>query len=994
MISRLDLDLETFSETPIKDGTHRYAAAAEIMLFAYSIDDGPVKVWDATAEALVPQDLMTAICSSCEIWAQNSAFDRTVLRTASNTLPAFVKAAEQIDRWRDTMVQAYANALPGSLGQLCDVLGVPTDQAKDKDGRKLIMRFCKPQPKNMALRRATADTHPADWAKFKAYAAMDIVAMQAIRRKLPKWNYAGAELALWHLDQTINDRGVAIDLELAECAVAAVTTAQTSLAAQTMVATEGQLASTTRRDGMLAYVLSEYGVDLPDIQMATLERRIQDPELPEGLRELLRIRLQASTTSTTKYKTLMRGTSDDGRLRGLLQFCGASRTGRWAGRLWQPQNLPRSSISQAEIDSGIDALKAGCADLVVDNVMQLASSAIRGCIVAPAGKKLVVADLSNIEGRDQAWLAGEEWKLSAFRDYDRIIGVDAKGEPLRAGPDLYKLAYGKAFNVAIEDVTKDQRQVGKVMELACFAAETRVITNHGVKRITDVEITDLLWDGNSWVKHQGLVARGVRQVVSVAGIEVTPDHLVLTGQTWTPARQLVMCESTLSQALATGSANSWLLRSSGCEGVPATSTWLKSNAPAAPSRIWSTTITCAAGLVHGAGSALKSRLNFIAKTSGGMPTLFPIWNTAGVFSIESRRVSIAAITQKMEAMPATAGGASPFSKLGAQIDARICSISSRLTAGINRNSTLIGSTSTAGTNPVTSASLPEKKTAKTNDRCAKCSSESLILKPTFDILNAGSRHRFTILTDRGPLIVHNCGYEGGVGAFATFAAAYGIDLDGLAEKATIPAETWSHAERMLEWHREQKRNPIGGMGMSEQAWLTCESFKLGWREAHPNIAKYWKQLDKTVRMAISNPGVDFTCKQVTARRDKAWLRIVLPSGRAICYPAPKFDDGKITYMGIHQYTRQWTRFSTYGGKIFENVCQAVARDVMAHNMPAIEAAGYQIVLTVHDEIIAEAPDRPEFNEEHLASLLAANPPWAPDMPLAAAGFQCTRYRKD
>jgi DNA polymerase len=155
------------------------------------------------------------------------------------------------------------------------------------------------------------------------------------------------------------------------------------------------------------------------------------------VKELLAIRLQASTTSTSKYKSLMKGVSSDGRLRGTLQFCGASRTGRWAGRLFQPQNLPRPSLEQEQIDEGIEALKAGCADLLFDNIMELTSSALRGCIMAPEGKKLVVSDLSNIEGRKLAWLAGEAWKLDAFRDYDgdhrRGDAAEQTPRPLQTG---------------------------------------------------------------------------------------------------------------------------------------------------------------------------------------------------------------------------------------------------------------------------------------------------------------------------------------------------------------------------------------------------------------------------------------------------------------------------------------------------------------------------------------------------------------------------------
>lgn len=686
----LDLDLETYCDVPITHGTHRYAERAEVMLFAYGIDEGPANVWDVTTGAPMPADLAHALDNATEVWAQNSHFDRTVL--GHDPLMPFIA----LPRWRDTMVQALAHGLPGALGQLCEILGVPTDKAKDKAGKALIQLFCKPRPATAKIRRATSETHPVEWENFKTYAALDIHAMREVRRRLPTWNYQGVELALWHLDQTINDRGVAIDLHLAEAAVRAVDLAQVDLAKRTVQATNGEVQAATQRDAMMLHVLAEYGVDLPDMQMSTLERRIADPDLPAGLKDLLQIRLQASTTSTSKYKTLMKGTSTDGRLRGTLQFCGASRTGRWAGRLFQPQNLPRPTLKQEAIDLGIDALKADCADLLFDNVMQLTSSAIRGCIVAPKGKKLVIADLSNIEGRDQAWLAGEQWKLQAFRDFDNGVG-----------PDLYKMAYGKSFGITPDEVTKDQRQVGKVQELAL-------------------------------------------------------------------------------------------------------------------------------------------------------------------------------------------------------------------------------------------------------------------------------------------------GYEGGVGAFVTFAAAYGIDLDQLAEQAAkaIPGNVWGQANIMLDWHRKKGRDPVQALGLSERAWLTCESFKLAWRDAHQAIAVHWKELDETVRGAIDNPGNTFHCRLLKIRRDGAWLRIVLPSGRAVCYPSPAIQDNKITYMGVNQYSRKWCRLQTYGGKIFENVCQAVARDVMAHNMPPIEAAGYEIVLTVHDEVICEAPDSDEFNEDHLSSLLAANPPWAQGMPLAAAGFQTNRYKKD
>ncbi|WP_447716859.1 DNA polymerase [Pluralibacter gergoviae] len=680
-------DLETYCEIPINNGTHAYAEGVEVLLFAWAIGDEPVSVWDLTANEPIPARLRKAIADpDTLLYFHNSHFDRTVLRHA---LP---ELAPPVERWRDTMVQALAHSLPGALGALCEVLGVPQDKAKDKEGKALIQLFCKPRPKNSKLRRATRKTHPVEWQRFVDYAALDIEAMREVHKRLPTWNYQGTELALWHRDQQINDRGVCMDVQLAEAAIEAVDREQKRLAKRTQVMTDGEVQAATQRDAMIRHIVESYGVELPDMQRSTLERRIADPDLPSAVKELLHIRLQASTTSTSKYKSLMKGISRDGRLRGTLQFCGASRTGRWAGRLFQPQNLPRPSLEQEDIDAGIEALKLGCADLLFDNIMELTSSAIRGCIMAPEGKKLVVSDLSNIEGRMLAWLAGEQWKLQAFRDNDA-----------GTGHDLYKLAYASAFGISPGDVTKYQRQIGKVMEL---------------------------------------------------------------------------------------------------------------------------------GL----------------------------------------------------------------------------------------------------------------------------------------------------------------GFGGGVAAFVTFALVYGLDLEELADAAlpNIPRDVTREAKS---WYDESVRRK-STYGLSERVFIACDSLKRLWRRAHPATCDFWYELERTVRTAISAPKKTLHCGQLKLRRDGAWLRIQLPSGRALCYPAPAIEKGNINYMGVNSYTRKWQRLKTYGGKLVENVTQAAARDVLAGNMPLIDDAGYSIVLTVHDEVLCEAPDNDNFNDAALSALLSTNPAWAPDIPLNAGGFEAYHYRKD
>lgn len=684
----LFLDLETYCETPITYGTHRYAETVEITVAAWAEDDGPVHVEDWTLP-MMTSTLPARMLNADRVVIHNSHFDRTVLRHNSIILPP--------EKIVDTMVLALAHSLPGALGKLCDVLNVPTDKAKDKDGYRLIQLFCKPRPKKQKLRRATRETHPEDWQKFLDYARLDIEAMRAVYKRIPKWNWSAAERELWLLDQQINDRGVLIDMDLVRSAIDAVDVAQAGLSEQARDLTGGVVGAATQRDALLTYIANVFDIDLNDLRGATVEKLLEDDRLHPDLRDLLAVRLKASTTSTAKYKALLKATSSDDRLRGTLQFCGASRTGRWAGRLFQPQNLPRPNLKNDMIDGGIELLKAGAAEIATDNVMELTSNAIRGCIVAPPGKKLVIADLSNIEGRVLAWLAGEGWKLQAFRDFDAGIGHD-----------LYVLAVSRTFGLDPKVVTKQQRQWGKVLELAL-------------------------------------------------------------------------------------------------------------------------------------------------------------------------------------------------------------------------------------------------------------------------------------------------GFEGGVGAFLTFAAAYNIDLDDLAlrARANLSASVIDDANSAWDWMNEQKRPTFG---LSRETWTGIDAVKRAWRKAHPAISGFWKQLQAGVIRAVGDVetfGMPATVGKISIpARTGAWLKIVLPSGRALSYPAVRVEDGQITYTGVNQFTRQWGRISTYGGKLAENVTQAVARDVLAEGMKNAEQAGYAIALTVHDEIISETPDDPLFSAKSLAQSMSRTPSWAEGLPLAAAGFETYRYKKE
>ena len=433
----LYLDIETYNPVDsISAGLYRYAENAEIILFAYAIDDGPVRVLEGDDKWGIKELISTADL----LIAHNSNFDRTVLENNGLVPP-------QDKRWRDTMVIALQHSLPAGLGVLSDLYKLPIDKAKDKEGRTLIQLFCKNRPDGS---RPSPVLYNKEWQSFKEYCKLDVEACRALYNKLPKWNCNPAELDVWQLDQAVNARGFLVDKQLACAAIEAVEKEKTVKNNDMFEMTAGAVFSAGQGQALIQHIKDAFGVTLPDLQKSTVQRRLDDPELSEDVKEILRARLLGSGTAVAKYKSLLKSISSDDRLRGTLQYCGSSRAGRWSGRVFQPQNLPRPTWKNKEIDTAIDVFKSGCADIVYNDVSEAASNCIRGVIVAPEKHKLCVSDLSAIEGRVLAWLSGEKYKVEGYR----------------AGIDMYVQTYAKTFSVKPATVTKAQRQLGKVLELA------------------------------------------------------------------------------------------------------------------------------------------------------------------------------------------------------------------------------------------------------------------------------------------------------------------------------------------------------------------------------------------------------------------------------------------------------------------------------------------------------------------------------------------------
>lgn len=348
----LHLDTETFSECDLTvTGAYIYARhpTTELLMVSWAYDNGPVQLWEI-GQPLPGEFLDGYYDPSVLLNAWNSSFDRNVLNVKYGVTDSH--------RWRDSMVKALLHGLPGKLERAGKALGLEESEAKLVDGRKLLNRFCKPAPANHTTRRYTRETHPAEWARFCEYAKQDVNAMRTIDRITPDVNYE-RELPLWHLDQMINDRGFLADRELAIAGASAADAEQVYLAAQMAELTGGVVKKPTQRAKLLAY-LGNLGCALPDLTKSTVAEAIADVNTKSAARELLEIRQSAGKTSTAKYRALRDAICDDGRFRGGIQFAGAARTRRAAGRKFQAQNLPSRGLPPArEVELYIDALKLG-----------------------------------------------------------------------------------------------------------------------------------------------------------------------------------------------------------------------------------------------------------------------------------------------------------------------------------------------------------------------------------------------------------------------------------------------------------------------------------------------------------------------------------------------------------------------------------------------------------------------------------------------------------
>lgn len=508
-LHHLSIDLETYSTVSIgAAGSYRYILdpSFEILLFAYSLDGMPVEVIDVASGQVIPLWLKNALKNSLYIkHAYNAAFEWFALSKYLGWLPP--------DQWRDTMLHALYCGYPAALDAAGRAMGLPEDKKKLTTGKALIRYFCvpcKPSNANGNRTRNLPKHDPAKWKLFKEYNGQDVVTEMEIDRRLSAFPVPTFVQKQWETDLTMNARGVAADMEMVSGALVIGATVKSQLMAEARQLSGLDNPNSIKQLARWLTEATDSDAEITSVTKETVATMLKQPQ-PANVQRMLEIRQELGKTSTKKYDALETCIADDGRVRGLLQFYGANRTGRWAGRLVQVQNLPRTythplpPARQLVKDRNIDGLR-----LMYGSINDTLSQLIRTAFVATPGNVLIDADFSAIEARVISWLAGQEWRLEVFRTHGKI----------------YEASASQMFHVPIEKIKKGNpeyalRQRGKVAELALgyqggVSAMRRMDTGHNLDDLSDDEVKGIV---DRWRETNSMI-RDLWNIVDSAAVTV------------------------------------------------------------------------------------------------------------------------------------------------------------------------------------------------------------------------------------------------------------------------------------------------------------------------------------------------------------------------------------------------------------------------------------------------------------------------------------------
>ncbi len=467
----LSIDIETYSSVDLtKSGVYAYADAPnfEILLFAYAFDDEPVEVIDVAAGEELPMRVYSALSDPTIIkTAYNANFERTCIGK-------FYDLIMPASQWQCSSVHALELGLPSGLANVAAALGL--EQRKDERGKSLIKFFSVPymikNTNQCSILEDTGRHMPSDapekWAVFKEYCKRDVEVERAIRKKLVRFPMAEGELRLWEYDQRINDRGVRVDTEFVDKALLYSGIYERDCISELKKLTG--LENPKSVSQLKQWLETETGRKIDSLNKESVNELL-DGEISLKARRVLLLRSRIAKTSVTKYEAMKRSVCKDGRIRGLLQFYGASRTGRWAGRIVQVQNLPQNHLRDLNLARDtVTSADFDTFELLYGNVLETLSELIRTALIPSEGRRFIVADFSAIEARVLSYLADEKWRLDVFKTHGKI----------------YEASAAQMFHVPVESIHKDDplRQKGKIAELALgYGGSSAAMVNMGALKM-------------------------------------------------------------------------------------------------------------------------------------------------------------------------------------------------------------------------------------------------------------------------------------------------------------------------------------------------------------------------------------------------------------------------------------------------------------------------------------------------------------------------------
>lgn len=1007
---RLTIDFETRCELDIKKvGAYKYSEheSCEVLMMSYSLTGRPEDtiLWEKGQR---PPMAFLALLKQPQyaLNAFNSYFEYCIWKNVCVRKMGWLD--KDITDFHDTQDKCKALALPANLEEAAKVLKVAN--LKNKEGTALIKLFCQPNPpakqKKGAPKWNDATTHPDEWKRFGQYCIDDTKATISIELDLP--DLSPFEQAVAWMTQQMNWRGVYVDMTAVRAATKLAEELKVKYNKEASILSGGAFEKCTQRAKVKEWFKTK-GLPMKDMQGDTVNVTLRRDDLKPECRRMLELYQICGSTSTTKFATMVNYVADDGRIHELLNYHKA-RTGRWGGKGIQIQNLPRPVLpwwvdycdvldvvkkgslpaleryaKEMEAEDKRRALEDGKTTWWKANGREILSSCLRAVLCAMFGKHFKCADYSAIEARVLLWLAGDERALDIFR----------------RGEDIYLDMASAIYSVPMSSLTKksDERPLGKEAVLGCFAQGTEVLTDSGWKDIIVVTKDDLVWDGVEWVSCDGVIYQGDKEVIDLWDVKLTPEHLCLTTNGWLQACQMLENAENIQFQKSTN----------GLTNLPCTAT---ASVQPDVSKPYYANVLAVQDMNTSCLIWHSEKLHVVTHVPNENPVVLTMSEKVSssqlaklkeVFESSKHPAKVQLLSASIVEIPNSKKIG--IGKMHRHWDAQNAKdfLSENRISIIPREDYLTTCTQDVqaiqNTSPITKGAESQcvngGTTSKTLDKMfeswkdtqtvnqfltdatitkdihRKIAASSTTPKATktpvavYDILNAGLRNRFTIKTDKGAMVVHNCGYGMGHKKFRV------------------------------------RCDEVAGIKISAQ--MSEDTVKT-YRAKYPLVPKLWKKLNAVAMEAVQTPGSvsEYMGIRFTVRR-YGRMPILLcrfPSGHVTGYPYPRIatkqtdwgPQDSIYYQGYDSYTNKWTELDTYGGKLTENVTQGVARDLMAFGMLLLSLVDYFMIMTVHDEAVSE--DDEDFGDlADFELLLCTLPKWAGTLPVTSEGWEGDRYRK-